>query len=55
MAKCDRFSSRASRVPRSRPDLRIPRSLWIASVLVMIMETGTPPAATERLAYAHAL
>jgi len=40
MAKCDRFSSRAFRVPRSPPDLRARRSFWIAGVLVMIMGDG---------------
>jgi gamma-glutamyltranspeptidase/glutathione hydrolase len=40
MGKCDRFSSRASRVPRSPPDLRISRALCIAAVLLMTMEGG---------------
>ena len=40
MAKSDRFSSRASRVPRSRPELRIPRALCIAAILSLIMQDG---------------
>jgi gamma-glutamyltranspeptidase / glutathione hydrolase len=40
MGKCDRFSSRASRVPRSPPDLRISRALCIAAGLLMTMEGG---------------
>jgi gamma-glutamyltranspeptidase/glutathione hydrolase len=38
MAKSDRFSSRASRVPRSRPDLRVARALCIAAILGVFMK-----------------
>jgi gamma-glutamyltranspeptidase / glutathione hydrolase len=40
MEKSDRFSSRASRVPRSRPEARVARSFTFAAVLVMIMGDG---------------
>jgi len=40
MAKSDRFSSRASRVPRSRPDLRLARALGIAAILTVTMKDG---------------
>ena len=40
MAKCDRFSSRASRVPRSPPDPRITRAVCLAAALLMTMEGG---------------
>jgi gamma-glutamyltranspeptidase/glutathione hydrolase len=40
MEKCARFSSRASRVPRSPPELRLPRALCIAAGLLMTMEGG---------------
>jgi len=40
MAKSDRFSSRAFRVPRSRLDLRIARALCIAAVLGMTTQGG---------------
>src|SRR6187399_3598477 len=40
MEKSDRFSSRASRVPRSRPDLRLARALGIAAILTVTMKDG---------------
>jgi gamma-glutamyltranspeptidase / glutathione hydrolase len=40
MGKCDRYSSRASRVPRSPPDLRVARALCVAATLLMTMEGG---------------
>jgi gamma-glutamyltranspeptidase / glutathione hydrolase len=40
MVKCDRYSSRASRVPRSPPDLRIGRAGCLAAALLMTMEGG---------------
>jgi gamma-glutamyltranspeptidase/glutathione hydrolase len=40
MVKCDRFSSRASRVPRNPPDPRVARPLCFAALLVMTMEGG---------------
>jgi gamma-glutamyltranspeptidase / glutathione hydrolase len=40
MAKCDRYSSRASRVPRNPPDLRRSRALCVAAALLMTMEGG---------------
>ena len=40
MAKSDRFSSRAFRVPRSRPDPRIARALCIAVVLMVTLRDG---------------
>jgi gamma-glutamyltranspeptidase / glutathione hydrolase len=40
MAKCDRYSSRASRVPKSPPDLRVSRVLCVAATLFMTMEGG---------------
>jgi len=40
MEKSDRSSSRASRVPRSRLDLRIPRALCIAAILGMTTQGG---------------
>jgi gamma-glutamyltranspeptidase / glutathione hydrolase len=40
MEKCARFSSRASRVPRSPPEPRLSRALCIAAGLLMTMEGG---------------
>ena len=40
MEKSDRFSSRASRVPRSRPERRIARTFTFAATLVMILGDG---------------
>jgi gamma-glutamyltranspeptidase / glutathione hydrolase len=40
MAKCDRYSSRASRVPRSPPERRLSRALCVAAALLMTMEGG---------------
>ncbi len=40
MEKSDRFSSRAARVPRNRPDLRLPRALCIAAIFSVIMQDG---------------
>ena len=40
MGKCDRYSSRAFRVPRSPPDLRVSRALCVAATLLMTMEGG---------------
>ena len=38
MAKCDRFSIRACHAHRSRPDSRLRRASFIASLLIMTME-----------------
>jgi gamma-glutamyltranspeptidase / glutathione hydrolase len=40
MEKSDRFSSRAFRVPRSRPDLRLARALGIAAIFSVTMQDG---------------
>jgi gamma-glutamyltranspeptidase / glutathione hydrolase len=40
MEKCDRYSSRASRVPRNPPDRRLLRALSVAAALLMTMEGG---------------
>ena len=45
MEKSDRFSSRASRVPRSRLDLRFARALGIAAILTVTMKDGYAGAA----------